>query len=108
MSLKHRVFPVGPPNVVSYATGIAVQVTDEMGLSNDPAHFANPKCKTCWGRGVVRTNNIPTACGCVAPRRAKTRHELVQIMQAVARQQEAERIKQEAEKSAEPPSDPTP
>ena len=68
---------IGDRNQTSSVTGHVVRVTDELGLSCDPVHFAKPNCKVCYGRGVlaVATKGVRglDTCGCIVPRRERAR-----------------------------------
>lgn len=49
-------FTICKPNQKAVlANGDEVSVSDEIGLSLDPKAFANRKCKTCNGEGIITT-----------------------------------------------------
>lgn len=46
---------LGPPNEIVIVGANRVRVRDELGLPLDPLCYADPKCKQCYGRGVITT-----------------------------------------------------
>lgn len=99
MSRKHEMLNLGMPNEVSYATGRAVQVRDEFGLSLDPKDNADPKCLNCSGRGMVRRvilgeeGRAAAPCGCVTRVYQRKRREAEVVVDEIRK---AERTAAEA------------
>lgn len=80
MSLKHENFTVGNPGETKVVDGRLIETRDAWGLSCDPMEHADPKCSSCYGRGVLKMVRDSTfgerlwvPCGCAVRRRDQRR-----------------------------------
>lgn len=89
MSVKHESFSIGPPNeAMTYIS--SDKKRDDLGLSLDPAEHADPKCRTCSGRGTFQVltatdevgvyDRTLNACGCARPRYEKRRAVILKTL----------------------------
>jgi hypothetical protein len=69
VNVSRRGFSLGKPNQEVLVGKSFVRVCDEFGLALDPAEYADPKCRTCWGRGIFqrRVGTARTSPGAAAP-----------------------------------------